>query len=973
MSTLHELFKNEGEIRTVSGSLPFAIDDPGKVWMTLEGTLDVFVLERRDGQPAGVRDYYFSATPGQGAFGLDGTPYNMLPDAETIFIAVGRPDTIVAWLPLDRIKEIANQPEYIDDVSAFIDSFLNGLSQGLTKDITPSPKGQIVLPAQGEADLAVSDYAGAHKAPVWLQSPGRFLYIGMEEISQSDDTAFPVTEYAWIQALDNETLTCLPTRQMLVSGGVWKGLAAYQQALFNALAFNLRFVSVDAYNTMRARIRSDERARESGLHDLADVLDTRQEKHLSDEAREDALLGACELAAGRLGIAIIPPLKSKSDQGTKPTVEDVASSSRIRIRKVALREKWWKFDAGPMVAHIDEGRQPVALLPTPGNRYEIHNPAGEPVTVVTEETAKEISDFAYYFYPYLPERPVSAKELFSFGLKSCRRDLRMLGALGLIVGLLGMIPPMIMASVFNDIIPYADRSRLLQMTCILLTCSVGVAGLEYVRNLASLRIATRLHGGIESAVMDRILRMPLTFFRRQTAGDLAERALGVTRVREVVSGPLIAAILNGAFAFTSLGLLFYYHSSLAWWVLVGLAVYLGVLTGTWCVQLHYRRQLADVEGKLSGKVLQFITGIPKLRAGGGEGRAFSIWAKQFGIQRSLAYKAGIADKWLVTFNSVFLVLASMGVFLGVVYFMGQDLKMDTGSFIAFNAAFGNVLMGMMSITMSMTMLINTWPYAERIMPIVQQAPESGMERTDPGELTGRIEITGVSFRYHDDTPIVLKNISLRIQPGEFVALAGHSGSGKSTLLRLLLGFESPTTGSIYYDDMDLSDLDPSKVRHNMGVVIQNSSVMPGDIFTNIIGTRQLTMEDAWEAATAVSLAKDIKAMPMGMHTVVTEGGSTLSGGQKQRMVIARALVNRPRILFLDEATSALDNRNQAIVSESLEKVKATRIVVAHRLSTIKNADRIIVMDKGEIGEIGTYEELMEKEGLFHDLVKRQLL
>lgn len=973
MSGLREIFSSEGDVRNVSGATPFEMNDPTRVWMALEGMLDIFVLEKRGDDMPGAREYFFTAAPGQGSFGMDGSEYSLMPGFERVMLAVGRPGTVAASLPLKRFQELARDAAYEHEAAQFIDVFIVGLSKGLTKDIIPSPKGQLILPASGEMALERNEYAGSRKAPVWVESTGRYLYIGMEEVAPGEDgPAFPLAPLAWIQAMDDVQLTCMPTLDALRAGKVWPGFAACRETFFNSLDYNARFVAVDAYNSMLARMRSDEQSKGAGLRELVGVLDQSVEKPLSHEARENALIAACEIVGRHLGMSITPPLKNGAAGKKELDVEDIAASSRIRTRKVALREKWWKYDAGPLVAFMEDGNKPVALLPMRNGRYELHDPEAQSKNVVTRKIAEQLSDFGHSFYPYLPERSITGFELFKFGMKHCARDIWVLLLFGLGVGFLGLVPPMVMATVFNDIVPYADRSRLLEMTGILLACSIGVAGLEFVRNTASLRIATRMHGGVEAAVMDRILRMPLPFFRRQTAGDLAERALGVTRVREVVNGALISAILNGFFAIASMILLFYYHSTLAWWAIGGFALYVFVMFIAWNVQLRYRRKLSRIEGVLSGKVLQFITGIPKLRAGGGEGRAFSIWAKMFGEQRAIAYKAGLADKALMTFTSLFPVLASMGVFLGVVYYL-DVVEMDTGVFIAFNAAFGNVMMGLTQITMSMTMIINTWPYAERIAPIIEAPPEASEERTDPGELTGRIEVESLTFRYHDDSPLVLKGITLNIEPGEFVALAGPSGSGKSTLMRLLLGFENPTTGSIYYDDMDMRDLDPGKVRKNMGVVIQNSSVMPGDLFTNIVGTRQLTMDDAWEAAKQVGLYKDIKAMPMGMHTVVTEGGSTLSGGQKQRLLIARALVNRPRILFMDEATSALDNRNQAIVSESLERIKATRILVAHRLSTIRNADRIIVMDRGEIKESGTYDELMDMGGMFQTLVKRQIL
>jgi ABC-type bacteriocin/lantibiotic exporter with double-glycine peptidase domain len=251
-------------------------------------------------------------------------------------------------------------------------------------------------------------------------------------------------------------------------------------------------------------------------------------------------------------------------------------------------------------------------------------------------------------------------------------------------------------------------------------------------------------------------------------------------------------------------------------------------------------------------------------------------------------------------------------------------------------------------------------------------PEVSETNKHPSELQGAIEVSHLKFRYQADGPLVVRDVSLAARPGEFVAIVGPSGSGKSSLFRLLLGFERPESGAIYYDAQDLAGLDAQAVRQQMGVVIQNARVASGSIFDNIIGSAPLTIDDAWEAARGAGLAEDISQMPMGMYTIVSEGGGNLSGGQRQRLLIARAIVRKPRIFLFDEATSALDNRTQAKVSRTLEALQSTRIVIAHRLSTIVNADRIFVMEKGVLVQIGSYRELADQEGLFRALVKRQL-
>jgi ATP-binding cassette subfamily C protein len=387
--------------------------------------------------------------------------------------------------------------------------------------------------------------------------------------------------------------------------------------------------------------------------------------------------------------------------------------------------------------------------------------------------------------------------------------------------------------------------------------------------------------------------------------------------------------------------------------------------------MRYQREFADLQGTLSGTTLQLINGIAKLRVAGAQRRAFVHWARHFADQRSVSMKAQTLGVLLTTFNEFYVVVMMMVVFGMAV--ASTRMGLATGEFLAFNAAFSQFMAGALAVSASMTTMVAVVPLYERAQPILNTWPETDRTKAHPGEVSGRIEVSHVSFRYDKDGPLVLDDVSLEFSPGEFVALVGPSGSGKSTLLRLLLGFEAPDAGAILYDKQDLAELDIQAIRRQIGVVLQNGKLFSGDMFTNIIGAAPLTMDDAWEAAEKAGLADDIRAMPMGMHTIVSEGARTLSGGQRQRLLIARSIVKNPRIIIFDEATSALDNRTQAIVSQSLEQLEATRIVIAHRLSTIVTADRIYVLENGRIVQHGSYEQLVRQRGLFSDMARRQIL
>jgi ATP-binding cassette subfamily C protein len=529
---------------------------------------------------------------------------------------------------------------------------------------------------------------------------------------------------------------------------------------------------------------------------------------------------------------------------------------------------------------------------------------------------------------------------------------------------------------FDDVIPTADRSLHFEIFGILLIIGFVTAGLQLIQGVLQLRVESKSSINLQVGVMDYILRLPVTFYKNYTAGDLTNRVLSINSIRQIVSNTLITAALSGAFSFVNLILLFYYDSKLAW-IGVALGVIAALFTvGMGFLKLKHDRQISQQQGEIQGFLFEFLSGITKIRMTGGEKRIFTLWAEKFSRLKKLGFSSGSYQNFVETFNASYPLFTSIFFFSFIYYTV---LHADTaasmltvGAFMAFITAFNKFLNDSLRISMAFITSMNVIPLYERVKPILEAEPESAEQSTDPGELSGEIEMNSVSFRYHEDQPLVLNNISFKIKPGEMVAFVGSSGSGKSTIMRLLLGFEHPEAGSIYYDGESFESMNKELVRRQIGVVLQNGALMSGSIFQNIIGNSELTLEDAWEAARMAGMEEDIKHMPMEMHTMVSEGAGTFSGGQRQRLMIARAIVHKPRLLFMDEATSALDNKTQNIVSESLDKLQATRIVIAHRLSTIKNADRIFVLDKGSIVESGSYDELMDKNGLFAELAKRQI-
>ena len=488
---------------------------------------------------------------------------------------------------------------------------------------------------------------------------------------------------------------------------------------------------------------------------------------------------------------------------------------------------------------------------------------------------------------------------------------------------------------------------------------------------------------MEAALWGRLLSLPQKFFSRFTTGELASRMQGMEAVKEVVSGNFVTAIFNTVFSFWSLILMCWYSLKLTAAAMV--------VWGIWCLitafiyrrVLSFQRKLITAKNEEAGLVQQVFTGLSKFRVHGAEEQAYHLWSKVFGV----TWKWNLALRWQGNYNTIIAAVQpfvlNMLLYYIVVYGMQETVQTGNGGsmvqtgigyaqFLAFEAAFSSFNGTLNAVIPLVGTFFTIQPHIENLRPILEEVPETTDDKLEADPLSGAIEVSHLTFAYGEGKKDVIRDVSFQVAAGENVAIVGHSGCGKSTLVRLLLGFEQPKSGAVYYDGQSLAELSPPSVRSQMGVVLQNGQLMSGDIFTNIVGQSALTQDDAWAAAEAAGIADDIREMPMGMQTVISEGSNNISGGQRQRIMIARALAAKPAILIFDEATSALDNRTQAIVTESLNKLNTTRLVIAHRLSTIKECDRILVMDKGSIVESGSYEELLSQNGVFAQLVKRQV-
>jgi ATP-binding cassette subfamily C protein len=689
------------------------------------------------------------------------------------------------------------------------------------------------------------------------------------------------------------------------------------------------------------------------------------------ESYDNPLYEACLRVAKSRKIELKPPSELLKNKTSSVTLDDISRVSNINTRQVLLEYRWWENDIGSLLGYMAQDGRPVAIIASGPQKYFIYDVTTGQKIKVTEQSVLLLKPQAVMFYRPFPNKKLTIKDIAIFGYENVwKLDIGIFVFIGLLGTLFGMITPKATEILFNQIIPEGSTNLLAQLALVYFIVLISKMLLDVSRSFATLRMEGYVEASLESAVLDRVTKLPVTFFKDYTTGDLTSRVNSISAIRNIISGSVINAVISGVFGLFYLVQLFFYSMNLTLIALLMVAILLGFNLIANFVSLKYSKQQQYNDNKIYGLVFEFISGIPKFRSAGAEERAFHKWATAFSKNMEVSSKNGSLQNIIGVINSAMTTIFNMVFFFLIIH---QKMDIPLGQFTAFQSTFGIFsvsILGLMGSFMDSNRVI---PLYELAKPILETLPEYDSEKPNPGVLKGAIEVNHINFRYHPDDPLILKDVSLSIHTGEYIGIVGPSGSGKSTLFRILLGFEKPEAGQVYYDGQDLTSVDVKAVRHQFGVVLQNAHVMTGSIFSNIVGSNyHLTLKDAQDAIKMAGLDEDVTQMPMGMQTVVPDGGGTLSGGQRQRLVIARALVNKPKILFFDEATSALDNRTQEIVSQSLKGLKATRIVIAHRLSTIIDCDRIIVMKDGQILEEGTYEELMKKAGLFSELAKRQL-
>jgi len=800
------------------------------------------------------------------------------------------------------------------------------------------------------------------------------LFGEIDIVHDDSSGTIPVYFQTWFKAQSQTKLTVYVDPKEADIERFKQGLIASQLVLHDYLILREVREEERIRKKLQSKLSQDEGVLSDLLDNLSGLFIKESEKLLF--SKNTPLLEVMGKIGRYLGVPILPANDSESEIQARNPLEGIVRASRLRMRRVSLTEQWWKNDNGPLLGYW-KGQDPVALIPIANSKYEVYNPSDDSTYVVDAKLQENISGMAFMFYRTLPDGSLNIWDVLKFGFKSNVKDFILILLCVLAVQIIGMFTPILSGKLLNDVIPNHETSVLVQMGIFLLSADIGLVLFQLTQGYTTLKMESFSDIVIQSAIWDRVLQLPAQFFKSQSTGDFYSRVTGVTNIFHMLNGTVVNTILGGVFAIFNLALVAFYSPQLA---LLGIVVALVTIIITaihsW-LTLKVSGPMVDKSGQLQSRVFQLTKYVNKLRVTGSEKRAFAYWAQDYQQLTQFNLSLQNISQSLHIFNHAITTITTIAIFI-VAYDSIRPSNpliapsLNVGNFFAANAAFGTFIGSIIGLSNTLLGLLSIVFIWRRVKPILTSPLEATKEKLDPGKLSGMITLDRVRFRYQANKPLVLNDVSLQVNPGEFIAIVGRSGCGKSTIIRLLLGFETPESGIIQYDFKNLQKINVQAVRRQLGVVLQNGKLQAGSIFDNIAGGALITQDDAWAAARLAGFDQDIAAMPMKMYTIVSEGGTNLSGGQRQRLLITKSLALKPKMLIFDEATSALDNHTQLIVTKSLEKLKVTRIVVAHRLSTIRSADRIYVIDQGRVAQVGNYAQLSQQEGLFVELMKNQM-
>jgi len=858
----------------------------------------------------------------------------------------------------DEIRSLCADEQACADIANGMDAWFSGLSEGVSKIALRRPNAATLTAGQ-EITVEEPTSVTSSFGPLWVQAPWGEGTRFLDEISPTSSNLFLLTPHTWLTVEEGTIQARATTADLMNMPEVSMMFGEFTAAVISAAL------------TMAKEFREQETER-------ADERDEKTEEDLKVAKKrfKGILATDRQRSKGDSDFAFVYEciVKEKpspqSVKGASEFFDHFASLNECRLRTLDLHGEWWKDDKGPLVCTVKETGQLVAVKPDWWGNYKLHARAERP-RKVTAEVARTLESEAKIISVPLPNKELRVRDIIMMGLRLCFMDLSTLTMATLGASLLGLVVPLATGIMIDTFIPGAMRSQTLMLGLALVVVQLCSGALKMASSYCQQRMNSRVAERISSGVMDRVMRLPTSMTRKLATVDLSMRVSAVDNARSTIMGVVLNALMSGITGLTGVFVLLYY-SPLAGAIAAGLIAIIAIVGSLAAMkQLKAFSEGEAMTASVYTLTQQIIENITILRSFAAERRAFAKWAQNSAEMRARGLRARNVSNIFEAFTAAYQIIA-VAVIFGVLGFTMGDENLSTGELMVFVSTFQNFLNAGMTLARGANQLIGMKPSLKRAEPILKNLPETAPNAKAPGELSGAIEVSNVAFS-HEGGVRVFDSVSFRVSPGSFVGIVGPSGSGKSTLLALLVGFEKPQNGAILYDGKDLAGLELSYLRKQIGMVRQNGRLFAGSLLENILGAKKGDINDAWKSAELSGIAEDIRGLPMGMHTVITEGAAAFSGGQIQRILLARALVGSPKLLMLDEATSALDNVSQSAISKNIDGLGATRVVVAHRLSSIQSADIILYLDGGEVQETGTYAELVERGGQFAEFAARQTL
>ena len=971
-TSLAQLAERAGTSVPCAGNLPVTLDDPDSVWFIDQGAVNLFLVEFKDGVEQAAPQHLLRRDSGWLVPGVAPDEGDDDEGTTLSLIAKGQPGTLLRRLPTSLLSEV--RPSELAEQT---NTWLNAITETLSRFAGRLPR-PTALAEPGMTRALAPCTLSVRRGVVWVSQPPPGTSLFMDVVDQSElagtggphDAVIALTRTSWLTLFDEATLSGKSTEALARTGKLLPALASFHAVALALERLNRRLAMVDEANLERARTTSRRTAERAARQRLYNIYDRPIERDASVE--DTSLTDALHIIGRREGIDFRIPARSGPSESPIGLV-DVLDASGVRARRVRLKDEgdWWRGDSNALLAFRAEDGRPVALLPGMLGRYREVDPVSKRSVRMTAERADALGDEAWMFYRPLPSGNVKPADLLGIALHGSAPDLARLVIAGLPGGLIKLLPAIALGFVASHVATGGNVGALYVVAVVVAVFGLLGALLHMAQSTAMMRLEGRSASRVEAAVWDRLMRLPPSVLRRHPAGDLAMSGMTFQTLRDGVQGIVADSLLSIVFLLPVFGVIFFYDATLG---AIALAFSLASLLVTVLLGLRqispYGRMIGAAR-RVAGRLFQIVGGIAKLRVENAEGSAFAIWARDYREQKRAELELNALEGHSRAFGAALPFLAG-GVLLFAVIAVG-DRAVPVGDFLVVYIVFITFQSAIARLGESFGTIVAMLPAFDQMRPLLAAAPETELEGEPVEYLGGDILFDRISFRYDPDGPLVLDDVTIRARAGEFVAIAGESGAGKSTLFRLALGIDRPTAGAVYYDGRDLRHLNLRQVRRRIGAVPQSVGLHPQDLWDNLVGHHDdVASEEVWTAVRIAELEAEIKSMPMGMMTMVGTSGAVLSGGESQRLTIARSVIGSPRIMLFDEATNWLDNENQAKVMRNLAALTSTRLVIAHRLSTLEQADRIYVLQAGRVVQSGSFAELMEADGVFRELVRRQI-